>query len=392
MTYNFDEVIDRHGTNCLKYDFHKERNKPEDTLSLWVADMDFKAPNEVIDAIKQTAEHGIFGYSDIKEDYFQAVHAWFLNHYQWDTKREWMVVTPGVVYALNLAVRAYTKPGDSIMIQRPVYYPFSKVVELNDRNLVNNALVYENGSYHIDFEAFEAQIIEHNVKMFIFCSPHNPVGRVWSKEELLQLGNICLKHHVILITDEIHADFTYPGHKHTMIASLSKELSEITVTCTAPSKTFNLAGLQVSNIFIPNQKLRESFKYEFLLSGYSEANLFGITACKAAYTYGDEWLSQLLVYLKGNIDYVKQYLETYLPKVKMIETQGTYLVWLDFSAYGLSTKELEDYIVHKAKLWLDGGTMFGPEGAGFQRINIACPRSVLEQTMNQLRSAFEPLN
>ena len=392
MTYNFDEIINRHGTNCLKHDFHLERHKPEDLLSLWVADMDFKAPIEIRDAMKEVIDHGIFGYTGIKDDYYQAVHSWFLNHFNWDVKQEWMVVTPGVVYALNLAVRAYTKPGDSILIQRPVYYPFSKVIELNDRKLINNSLIYENNSYHIDFEALEAQIIEHDVRMFIFCSPHNPVGRVWTTEELLQLGDLCLKHHVILITDEIHADFTYPGHKHTMIASLSEALAEITVTCTAPSKTFNLAGLQISNIFIPNKTLRDAFCHAFLLSGYSEPNIMGITACKAAYSYGDEWLSQLLVYLKGNIEYMDNYLKTHLPKIKMVETQGTYLVWLDFSAYNLSTHELEDIIVHKAKLWLDGGTMFGPEGTGFQRINVASPRTVIAQAMHQLREAFEPLN
>lgn len=391
MTYHFDEIIERHGTNCLKHDFHAERNKPEDTLSLWVADMDFQVPKEVTEALRKAVDHGIFGYTNIKEDYFEAVHAWFLNHFGWDTKRDWLVTTPGVVYAINLAVRAFTKEGDCVLIQRPVYYPFSKVVEENNRTLINNPLVYENGEYSIDFDAFESLIIKNKIKLFIFCSPHNPVGRVWTKEELQQIGDICLRHNVIIVSDEIHADFTYPGHPHTMIASISKELSHITITCTAPSKTFNLAGLQISNIFIENPAIREAFQDELTRSAYAEPNCLGIVACQASYTYGEDWLNQLLVYLKGNIDFVRDYLAEHLPKIKMIETQGTYLIWLDFSAYHLTLDELEDLIVNKAKLWLDSGTMFGLEGAGFERINIASPRPIIEKAMKQLSLAFEGL-
>lgn len=388
MTYNFDEIVDRHGTNCLKHDFHIERNKPEDTLSLWVADMDFKTPIEVQEALQHAVSHGIFGYTDIKEDYFEAIHTWFLKHFQWDTKRDWLVTTPGVVYALNLAVKAFTEKGDSVMIQRPVYYPFSQVIEKNDRRLINTPLQYENGHYVMDYEAMEFQIIKNNVKLFIFCSPHNPVGRVWTREELIKLGDICLKHNVIIVSDEIHADFTYPGHQHTVLANISKELSNITITCTAPSKTFNLAGLQVSNIFIENETLRSEFCKELERSAYSELNCLGIVACKAAYTYGEDWLNQLRDYLKGNVDFVREYLATYLPKVKLVEPEGTYLLWLDFSEYHLTLDELEDAIVNKAKLWLDTGTMFGLEGAGFQRINIASPRPIIEQAMNQLKDAF----
>ena len=388
MTYHFDDIIDRHDTNSLKYDFHTERNKPTDALPLWVADMDFQSPKEVIDALQNAVSHGIFGYSNIKQDYFDAIHAWFLNRFGWNTQREWLVTTPGVVFALNLAVKAFTNPGDCILIQRPVYYPFHAVIEANQRKLINNPLHYENGVYTIDFKDLESKIIEHQVKLMIFCSPHNPVGRVWTKEELTKLGTLCMKHHVIIISDEIHADFVYPGHQHTILANVSKELADHTIICTAPSKTFNLAGFQVSNIFIANGSLRDRFKKEFELSGYSEPNCLGIVACKAAYTYGADWLEQLLVYLKGNADYVRDYLATHLPKVKMVELEGTYLVWLDFSAYGLTQEELEDRMLHQAKLWLDSGTMFGIEGTGFERINLASPRSVIEQAMKQLSEAF----
>ena len=391
MNYNFNEIIDRHGTNSVKHDFHVEYNKPADALSLWVADMDFQAPQEVTKALQQTVSHGIYGYTSMKDDYFQAIHSWFYNSFGWDTKKEWLITTPGVVNALNLAVRAFTKEGDSVIIQRPVYHPFSHVIELNGRNLISNSLIYKNGTYSMDYEALEAQIVENDVKLFLLCSPHNPVGRVWTKEELIQLGDICLQHNVIIVSDEIHADFTYPDHKHTVLASLSNELSNITITCTAPSKTFNLAGLQIANILIENEQLRKTFEQEFLLSGYSEPNCLGIVACQAAYTYGRDWLDQLLVYLKDNIDYVRDYLNQYLPKVKLVETEGTYLIWLDFSEYNLTDEELENLILNKAKLWLNPGILFGIEGAGFQRMNIASPRSIIEQAMKQLSVAFAGL-
>lgn len=391
MNYDFNKIIDRRNTNSIKYDFAVERGKPADILPLWVADMDFQAPKEVLDAIHQAVSHGIFGYSDVKRDYFDAVHHWFYKHFGWDTREEWLVKTPGVVYAITLAVRAYTKEGEGVLIQQPVYYPFQGAIVLNNRKLVVNELVYKDNQYSIDFEDFEQKIIEHKVKLFILCTPHNPVGRVWTKEELTILGNICLKHNVIVVSDEIHCDFTYPGHKHTVFAGIKEDFAENSIICTAPSKTFNLAGLQISNIFIKNPRLREVFIKEMHASGYSECNTLGLVACKAAYEYGEPWLMALRAYLLDNLNFTRNYLRDYLPEIKLVEPQGTYLIWLDFKALGLSKKEMEQLIVHSAKLWLNPGHVFGPSGVGFERINIACPLDILKKALDQLNTAVRAL-
>ena len=300
----------------------------------------------------------------------------------------WLIKTPGVVFAISAAIRAYTKENDSIIIQTPVYYPFYEVILDNKRNLVTNPLLLKNDHYEIDFIDFERKIIENNVKLFILCSPHNPVGRVWRKDELINLGNICLKHNVKVISDEIHCDFTYPGHKHYVFASLDPQFLMNTVTCTSPSKTFNLAGLQVSNIFIPNLKMKKKFEKAVAQTGYSQLNLFGLVACKAAYEFGDIWLKELKLYLIQNLDYIRNFLKNELPLVSLIEPEGTYLVWLDFRKLNLSEEKLEKLIVEKAGLWLDSGKMFGIEGVGFQRINIACPISILEKALFKLKEAL----
>ncbi len=385
----FDEVIDRKGTLSLKYDFARERGMPEDVLPLWVADMDFKTPPEVIDALVKASQHGIFGYTESKQEYFDALYHWFKSRFGWEVDRRWLVKTPGVVFAVAAAVRALTQKGDGVMIQQPVYYPFFHVVEDNGRRLVNNALVYENGSYRIDFEDFEEKIVTQKVKLFILCSPHNPVGRVWTREELTRMGDICVKHGVIVVSDEIHADFIYPGHTHTLFPAIKPEFLDNTILCTAPSKTFNLAGLQVSNLFIANQELKKKVKQEIARTGYSQLNTLGLIACQAAYTHGAPWLEELIQYLSGNLAFIREFVATRLPGVKLVEPQGTYLVWLDFKQLGLSQKALDDLIIHGAKLWLDGGTMFGPEGEGFQRINIACPRSLLEKAFLNLEKALK---
>jgi len=388
MIYNFDEIIDRRNTNSIKYDFAKERGKPEDTIPLWVADMDFRTLPEVTQALVKVSEHGIFGYSEVKEDYFTTLYNWYSRHFGWNIKHEWLVKTPGVVYAIAAAIRAFTEKGDGVMIQRPVYYPFSETILANRRILVNNPLIYKEGVYQIDFEDFESKILSNNVKLFILCNPHNPVGRVWTREELIKLGDICLKHNVIVVADEIHADFIYEGYKHLVFASLKPEFGAITITCTAPSKTFNLAGLQVSNIFIQDRSLKDRFKEEIAKSGYSQLNTMGLVACRTAYEYGEEWLLQLKKYLTGNLIFVRSFLKERLPQIKLVEPQGTYLVWLDFNSLSLSDDDLEDLIVNKAKLWLDNGLMFGEEGKGFQRINIACPRKILEIAFEQLEAAL----
>lgn len=389
MTYNFDEIIDRKNTNSIKYDFAVERGKPEDILPLWVADMDFRVPPAVIEALVKSSEHGIFGYSDTKNEYFQTLYNWYASRFDFEIKKDWMVKTPGVVYAISTAVRALTKEGDAIIIQQPVYYPFSESIQANNRKLINNSLVYENGSYRMDLEDFEKKIVENNVRLFILCSPHNPVGRVWTKEELIALGDICLKHDVIVVSDEIHADFVYQGHKHYVFSSLKPEYLNNSIICTAPSKTFNLAGLQVSNIFIANKDIKKAFIDEINRTGYSQLNTMGLIACQAAYEYGGEWLEELKEYLSENLSFIRSFLSEHLPQIKLVEPEGTYLVWLDCKNLGLSEQELEELIVNKAKLWLDGGTMFGKDGENFQRINIACPRPILKQAFKQLREALK---
>lgn len=391
MKYDFNVITDRKNTNSIKYDFAVERGMDADILPLWVADMDFPTVPEVTEALVKVSRHGIFGYTEVKEDYFNVLKRWFKDHYHWDIERKWLVKTPGVVYAIAMAVRAFTDKNDAVLIQRPVYYPFSEVITSNDRLLINNPLVYKAGKYSIDYADFEEKIVKNHVKLFILCNPHNPVGRVWSKEELIRLGDICVKHNVIIVSDEIHADFIYPGHEHIVFANLKPEFLESTITCTAPSKTFNLAGLQVSNIFIGNPNLKSLFKKEIVKSGYSQLNTMGLVACQAAYQYGDEWLNDLKKYLYDNLLFTKEFLEKNIPEVKLIQPEGTYLVWIDFNNLGLTEKALEELIVKKAKLWLDTGTMFGPEGLGFQRINIACPRETLKQALKQLKSAIEQL-
>lgn len=388
MKYDFDKVIDRRNTNSIKYDFAEKRGMPPDLLPLWVADMDFQTPKEVTDSLLKAAKHAIFGYSDTGSGYFNAVHNWFLKYFDFDIKHEWLIKTPGVVFALAMAVRAYTEIGDAVLIQTPVYYPFFGVIQANNRKVVKNPLVYADGKYVIDFQDFENKIVQNNIKVFILCSPHNPVGRVWTREELVKMGEICRRHGCIVVSDEIHCDFVYSGHKHYVFASQSGEFLENSIICTAPSKTFNLAGLQVSNVFIANENLRKAFKEEINKTGYSQLNTMGLVACQSAYESGGEWLFQLKEYLTGNLNFLKSFLEEKLPQIKLVEPEGTYLAWLDFKSLGLEQKELDQLIIDKAKLWLNSGTLFGIEGTGFQRINIACPRQILKSALERLENAF----
>ena len=392
MTYNFDKIISRKGTDSLKYDFAKKRGMPKDILPMWVADMDFRAPDAVSKRLIELGNHGIYGYSESGESYFNAVANWMQTYHNWTVKEEWLVKTPGIVFALAMAIRALTKEGEAVLIQQPVYYPFSEMVLSNNRKLISNDLVYENGKYTIDFEEFECKIIENQVKLFILCNPHNPVGRVWTKEELIKLGDICLKHHVMVVSDEIHQDFIYEGYKHEVFMNLKKEYEDITITCTAPSKTFNLAGLQISNIFIANSEIRRKIKEEITKAGYSQLNIAGIVACEAAYTGGRDWLEALKSYLTDNLNYLRDFLVRYIPQIKLIEPEGTYLVWIDFRELGLNEQERQELIINKANLWLDSGAMFGSSGEGFERINIACPRSILQQALEQLLESISGLD
>lgn len=387
MKYDFNTIIDRRGTNCLKYDFTLERGQEADVLPLWVADMDFQTAPEILNQIQKVLNHGIFGYSEVKDDYFKVLSEWYLKYFNWKTEKEWLVKTPGVVFAIAAAIRAFTNEGDSVIIQQPVYYPFSQTIIDNNRKLVNNPLKLINGHYEIDFEDFEEKIIRNNVKLFVLCSPHNPVGRVWNKNELKRLGDICILHNVIVVSDEIHSDFVYKGNTHFVFSSLDEKYAQNSVICTAPSKTFNLAGLQVSNIFIANKGLREKFKKAVDATGYSQLNVFGLAAAKAAYEYGEEWLVQLKDYLYQNLCFVKEFLKEKLPEIKLIEPEGTYLIWLDFRDLKLTEEEREN-LLKKAKLWLDSGIMFGEDGEGFERINIACPRKIIKQALEQLEKVI----
>lgn len=387
MPVDFDTVPNRRGTNCFKYDFAREMGMPEDVLPLWVADMDFPTAPAVLERLHALAEHGIFGYTGVKDAYFSAVHNWYAQRFSWETQRSWLVTTPGVVFAIAIAIRAFTQKGDAILIQQPVYYPFANKVTENDRQLVVNPLVLKNGRYEMDFADMERKIVDYHVKMLLLCSPHNPVGRVWTKEELLRVGEICQKHGVLVVSDEIHADFTYAGHTYRVFASVKSEFADFTITCTAPSKTFNLAGLQNSNIFIPNRQLRHAYKKELSACGCGGTNCMGMAACQAAYEAGADWLEQLKQYLAGNLAYIRQFLREKLPDIALIEPEGTYLVWLDLRKLGLTEQQQRQLIVQDAKLWLDTGTLFGQGGEGFERINIACPRTTIEQAMQRLEHA-----
>ncbi len=391
MNYDFDTVVERRGTDSLKYDASRAREKGEELLPMWVADMDFRTAPEILARLHQVVEHGIFGYSDGGEAYFEAVRGWYGSRFAWTVKKEWLIKTPGVVYALAASVRAFTEEGDAVLLQQPVYYPFGQVIRENGRRVINNPLKLADGHYEIDFEDFEEKIIRERVKLFLLCNPHNPVGRVFSEQELRKMGEICKKHGVLVVSDEIHSDFVYPGREHRVFASLSPAYEAMSVTCTAPSKTFNLAGLQVSNIFIPDEGMRGRFLHEMRKTGYSQVNRMGLAACQAAYEQGGPWLAALKEYLADNVAYVREFLQENLPEITLIEPEGTYLLWLDFRKLGLTEEEREELLFERAGLWLDSGVMFGDEGEGFERINIACPRKTLEQAMSRLAAAVGAL-
>ena len=383
---NFDEIVDRRGTDCLKYDFAAKRGIPEDVLPLWVADMDFKTSSYVEDALIERAKHGVFGYTESGERYFEAVAGWMKTHHNWEVKPQWLIKTPGVVFALAMAVRAYTNVGDAVLIQQPVYYPFSEVIEDNSRVIVSNDLYLgEDNRYHIDFEDFERKIVDNHIKLFLLCNPHNPSGRVFTREELTRMGDICLKYGVTVVSDEIHNDFIFKG-EHTVFSTVKKEYEEISIVCTSPSKTFNLASMLISNIFIPNGKLKAKFKKEVDAAGISQLSALGLVATETAYRQGKEWYTHILEYIRGNIEFVKEYVKDNLPGVNVIDGEGTYLVWLDFRKTGIDAKELDRRMIYDAKLWLDSGEIFGKTGEGFQRINVATSRAIVRECLERIKN------
>lgn len=392
MDFGFDRVIDRRNTNCEKFDSWKKMGVPGDVLPMWVADMDFQAPECVRKALRSAAEFGLFGYSFVGNEYYEAVINWFRDLHSWQVEREWIVTTPGVVFALSAAIRAFTEKGDAVLVQPPVYYPFYSVIENNQRTRVENPLVYRDGKYSIDFADFEKKIIDNDVKLFILCSPHNPVGRVWTAEELRQIGEICYKHQVIVVSDEIHCDFAFPEYPHTPFVQACPQMADRCVICTAPSKTFNLAGLQVSNILIPGKALRARFQREMVVCSYTEPNYLSMVACTAAYTGGRDWLEACKVYMRGNLSYMRAFLAENIPAIKLVEPEGTYLAWLDCSGLGLSKEELDALFLHKAKLWLDSGSIFGEMAQQFMRVVLACPRANVVRAMEQLKKAVDDLH
>ncbi len=392
MKYNFDEIIDRRGTDCLKYDFGMKRKGRNDLLPMWVADMDFRLPQEILDDLHKRIEHGIFGYTDPLDDYFEALNHWFSTRYGYTVDPAWVTLGAGLVYGIHVSIQAFTEPGDGVMVMQPVYYPFSEAIKNNGRKLVNCQLCYRDGHYSIDFEKMEQEIRGENVRALIFCSPHNPVGKVWTREEIERIAEICLANDVIMMVDEIHCDFIFPGHKFFSCMCLEEKYRKNLALYSSPGKTFNVAGLQSANIIIPDEALRAKYKKANTMAGYSQANIMGQEALKACYMKGADWVDELVEYIWGNVQYVKEFIAANLPKAKFVEPEGTYLVWIDFSGYGLTPEELEHVIVDEAKLWLDSGAIFGAETALFERFNLGCPRSVVEQAMKQLKEAFDRLS
>ena len=404
MRYDFDRQISRRGTSAVKWEFiqegqdllHWERTDeffgPNRILPMWVADMDFRSPEPVVTALVARAEHGIYGYTEKSDGYYQSVVGWMMRRHGWRVAPEWICTTPGVVPALNMLVRTFLSPGEKVLIQRPVYYPFFSAIENNGGEIVSNSLILDNGRYGMDFDDLEVKAQDPKVKMAILCSPHNPVGRVWTREDLSRFGEICLRNNILVVSDEIHGDLIYKGYAFTPFASISEDIAQNAVICTAPSKTFNLAGLQTSNIIIPNADLRAQFEETLQSNGLFGISVLGIVATEAAYNHGEEWLEQLLDYLEGNLRYLDQYVRDNIPQISVIPPEGTYLVWLDCRRLGLGKWDLKRLMLNEARVYLDEGFIFGPEGEGFERINIACPRSILAEALERIRDAIQRLS
>ena len=350
--------------------------------------MDFPTAPCIQKAVAEKAAHGIWGYSRPDNRYYDALKKWYKERHNFEVQNEWVVNTPGVCFALAAAVKAFTKEGESVLIQKPIYYPFFNIINSLQRKVVNSSLILKNNHYEIDFDDFERKIVQENVKMFILCSPHNPGGRVWTKQELQKISEICLAHNVLVVSDEIHSDITFGSNVHTVYGSLSEQALKNSIICTAPSKSFNLAGLQFSNIFIADEKLRKAFSKELDKTGYDEPSVFGIVAATAAYSEGADWFDSVKSYIWENILFAKNYIEENASQIKVLVPEGTYLLWLDFSKTGLSDSEINDRVLNKAKVWLDSGSMFGKEGEKFQRINCATPRIILEDALKRICSQF----
>lgn len=387
MKYNFDEIIDRRGTDCVKYDDLYRNFGCNDLLPMWVADMDFRTAPRIIEAAEACCKKGVFGYTFRSEDAKQAFVDWVGRRYDWEVKSEWISISPGIVTALSVSVRAFTRKGDKVLILTPVYPPFFAVVRDNERELVCSSLVVRDGHYEIDWENFESGL-KQGVKLFILSNSHNPVGRVWTASELKRMGDLCCRYGVLILSDEIHADLALPGYRHTVMASLSEEIASHTLTAMAPSKTFNIAGMMNSLIIASSEQLLACYNREMLALHLDVGNIFGHVTLKAAYREGEEWLEELRLYLGENVAYADEYIRRELPFVRMLKPEGSFLLWLDFRPTGLKHEEIGRLLVEKAKVGLNDGKAFGKEGIGFRRMNIGCPRSVLQEGLQRIKRAF----
>jgi cystathionine beta-lyase len=392
VKYDFDKVIDRRQTGCVKWDFLHEFYGEKDLLPMWVADMDFESPRPVVEALERRAQHGIYGYCRCTSAYFEVTMEWIERRHGWKIKKEWIVFCPGLVPAVSMLVRTFARPGDKVVLQMPAYYPFMRAIENNGLHVLNNPLKLQDGQYRMDFEDLEQRVKDKRARILILCSPHNPVGRVWRPEELVRLGEICVEHGLLVIADEVHSDLIRKGFKHTPFASLATDFLNQSITLSAPSKTFNLAGLHTSNVIIADPQKRREFEVQLLSNGISGPNAFGAVALEAAYRHGEEWLEQLRDYLEENLAFLKGFSKERIPEVRVIEPEGTYLVWLDFRKLGLGKDGLERLMQKEARVALDEGYIFGEaEGAGFERINIACPRAILQEGLERIESAVRSL-
>lgn len=388
MKYDFDTVIDRRGTCSVKWDMAEQVFKVKDILPMWVADMDFRSPEPVIEALRRVAERGIFGYTGAPDSYYDAVIAWMRRRHGWNIEREWFVLTPGVVPALRLLVKAFTQPGDEVVVQTPVYYPFFDAIKDNGCEILDNPLRLEGKQYIMDIADLERKI-GPRTKMIIVCSPHNPIGRVWTAQELKELGQLCLRHNILIVSDEIHGDLVHRGFTHTPLPMVSPEFVQKFVVCTAASKTFNLPGLKTSSIIIADKEKRDCFCAVMRSCGMGAPNMFGLAATEAAYRYGEPWLEELLDYLQGNVKLIMNFAAERIPGLKVIQPHGTYLVWLDFRGCGIDPARLGAFVREDAKVGLEAGKMFGCKEDGFERMNTACPRSILEEGLMRLEKAVK---
>lgn len=387
MMWNFDEEINRENSDSVKYDLRDEKFGKKDIIPMWVADMDFRTPGFITDKLRERLDHEIYGYFFRSPQYFNSIISWLKTRYGWSVERDHICFCPGTVPALNLCTLTFTRPGESIIVQPPVYYPFFSAVESHGRLLIHNQLKEKDGKWTMDLESLSS-VITPNTKMIILCNPHNPVGRAWNRDELMELAHICLKNKIIILSDEIHCDLTLPGYNHTPFATLSDEVADITVTCIAPSKTFNLAGLSTSSVIISNPVMRKYFRHKMDSLHMGNGNIFGSVASGAAYSGGHEWLDALTGYIEGNVNYVIDYCRELIPEIIPVRPEATYMIWLDCKKLGMTGKELRKFFINKAGVGMNEGSEFGPGGEGFMRMNVAMPRSRVEKAMQQIEKAI----